>query len=140
MSKGVRLNHGSHRSVQDAAHVWDLSALCLGLGNGQLNFPASEYESGGPWAEEAHEARRVDINEFVSIWSNRPKQRALDGVLIVPEKQSLDVLLLMIIVPGQVVCLTLPQLGLQARWLASRPLIATSMDRRCLSSSKKGRP
>jgi hypothetical protein len=80
---GLTFHCGSHCSEEDAAHVWDLSAICLGLGTAKLNFPASVYEIGGRWSDEAYEARHVDINEFASIWSNRPKQRALDGVLIV---------------------------------------------------------
>jgi hypothetical protein len=118
---GVTFKLGFHRSEEDAAHVWDLSAICLGLGTAKLNFPASEYESGRRWAEEAHEARRVDIKEFVSIWSKRERQRerqrALDGVLIVP---------------GRVVALfghVQRHMGLQAHWLASRLDVASLMGR-----------
>jgi hypothetical protein len=102
----MHFNLTFHRSKEDAAHVWDLSAICLGLDTAKLNFPASEYESGGRWVAEAREARRVDITEFMSIWTGRAKQGNLDGVLIVPG----------VVVASQDSATT----GLQARRLASR--------------------
>jgi hypothetical protein len=71
---------GSYHSKEEAAHIWDLSAICLGLSEAQLNFPASEYEAGGRWEEEAREASRIDIDELVTLWSQRAQQRTLDGV------------------------------------------------------------
>jgi hypothetical protein len=68
---------------EQAARIWDLSNLCLGVGMDKpFNFPMSDYEGGGQWAEEATEALRVDIQEFARIWSVRTKQSVLDGVLI----------------------------------------------------------
>jgi hypothetical protein len=64
--------------------VYDLSAICLGLVTAKLNFPVSEYESGGCWAEEAREAACVDRDELTRIWSRCAKQRTLDGMLITP--------------------------------------------------------
>jgi hypothetical protein len=77
---GRRFRLGTHHSGDEAAHVWDLSAICLGLGTANLNFPASEYEAGGRWEEEARESSHVDIDELVAIWSRQSKQRTLDGV------------------------------------------------------------
>jgi hypothetical protein len=83
---------GRHHSEEDAAHVWDLSAICLGLGTARLNFPAGEYEAGGRWEEEAREAARLDIDEFATIWSQRAQQRTLDGV----HSQPLDLCCMML--------------------------------------------
>jgi AP2 domain len=71
---------GRYHSEEDAAHVWDLSSICLGLSEAKRNFPTSEYEAGGRWAEEAREAARTDIDELATIWSQRALQRTLDGV------------------------------------------------------------
>jgi hypothetical protein len=81
---------GVHHSEEEAAHVWDLSAICLGLGTARLNFPASEYEAGGKWEEEAREAARVDIDELKTIWS----QRARDGVHLRPLNRCWTMLML----------------------------------------------
>jgi AP2 domain len=77
--RGRQIHLGIYHSQEDAAHVWDLSAICLGLSESQLNFPASEYEAGGQWEEEAREAACVDNDEFATIWSHRARQRTLDG-------------------------------------------------------------
>jgi hypothetical protein len=68
-------------SEEHAARVWDLSAICLNVDLAKINFPMSDYESGGQWAEQANEARSVDIEQFAEIWSRRARQRVVNGVL-----------------------------------------------------------
>jgi hypothetical protein len=87
---GRQICLGFHHSEEEAAHVWDLSAICLGLGTARLHFPASEYEAGGKWEEEAREAARVDIYELGTIWT----QRARDGVHLPPLDRCWTMLML----------------------------------------------
>jgi hypothetical protein len=71
---------GWHQTEEEAAHVSDLAAICLGVGTATLNFPASVYKAGGWWEEEAREAAGATVRELQQIWSRRAKQRLLDGV------------------------------------------------------------
>jgi hypothetical protein len=81
---GREIYLGLHHSEEEAAHVSDLSAICMGVGTAKLNFSASEYEAGGRWEVEAREAARVDIDEFATMWLQRASQRTLDGVHSLP--------------------------------------------------------
>jgi hypothetical protein len=77
---GRNISLGSYLSEEEAAHVSDLPDICLGHSTTRLNFPASEYEAGGRWEEEAREAAGVGIDELATIWKRRSRQRILDGV------------------------------------------------------------